>query len=81
MTWDQLEESGISMDHDRVVYPFVDENVLETIYINMDSNVLLSHHSKLKAQEAIDIANKRYISAVYYHTLFLYSISKNMNLA
>ena len=79
MTWDQLEESGISMDHDRVVYPFVDENVLETIYINMDSSVLLSHHSKLKAQEAIETANKRYISAVYYHTLFLYSISKNRN--
>lgn len=79
MTWDQLEESGISMDHDRVVYPFVDEEILETIYINLDSNVLLSHHSKLKAQEAIETANKRYISAVYYHTLFLYSISRNRN--
>lgn len=78
MTWDQLEESGISMNHERVVYPFVDENVLETIYINMDSGVLLNHHSKLKAQEAVETANRRYISAVYYHTLFLYSISKNM---
>ena len=78
MTWEQLEVSGISMNHDRVVYPFVDDNVLETIYINMDSSVLLSHHTKLKAQEAIETANKRYISAVYYHTLFLYSISKNM---
>lgn len=79
VTWDQLEESGISMDHERVVYPFVDENVLETIYINMDSSVLLSHRTKLKGHEAIETANKRYISAVYYHTLFLYSISKNMN--
>ena len=79
MTWDQLEESGISMDHDRVVYPFVDESVLETVYINMDSSVLLSHHSRLKAEEAIETANRRYISAVYYHTLFLYSISKNRN--
>ena len=78
MTWDRLEAIGISMDHDRVVYPYVDDNVLETIYINMDSRVLLSHHSKLKAQEAIETVNKRYISAVYYHTLFLYSISKNM---
>ena len=77
MTWEQLEESGISMDHDRVVYPYVDKGVLETIYINMDSSALLSHRSKLKGQEAIETANKRYISAVYFHTLFLYSISKN----
>ena len=77
MTWDQLEASGISMDHDAVVHPLVSGNVLETIYINMDSNVLLSHRSKLKGQEAMETANKRYISAVYYHTLFLYSISKN----
>ena len=33
---------------------------------------------KLKGQEAIETADKRYISSVYYHTLFLYSISKNM---
>ena len=77
MTWEQLEESGISMDHDRVVYPYVDKDVLETIYINMDSRALLSHRSKLKGQEAMETANKRYISSVYYHTLFLYSISKN----
>ena len=77
MTWEQLEAIGISMNHDEVVYPFVDDNVLETIYINMDSRVLLSHHSKLKGQEAIETINRRYISAVYYHTLFLYSISKN----
>ena len=77
MTWEQLEAIGISMNHDEVVYPFVDDNVLETIYINMDSRVLLSHHSKLKGQEAIETLNRRYISAVYYHTLFLYSISKN----
>lgn len=77
-TWESLEDGGgISMDHDTVVFPFVSEDVLETIYINMDSNVLLSYRSKLKGQDAIETVNKRYISAVYYHTLFLYSISKN----
>ena len=78
LTWESMEtKSGISMDHDTVVYPLVSGDVLETIFINMDSNVLLSHRSKLKGQEAIETADKRYISAVYYHTLFLYSISKN----
>ena len=80
VTWESMEtDSGIPMDHDKVVFPLVSGDVLETIFINMDSNVLLSHRSKLKGQEAIETANKRYISAVYFHTLFLYSISKNRN--
>ena len=80
VNWESFEtDSGISMDHDTVVFPLVSGDVLETIFINMDSNVLLSHRSKLKGQEAIETADKRYISAVYYHALFLYSISKNRN--
>ena len=79
VTWESMEtESGVPMDHDKVVFPLVSGDVLEIIFINMDSNALLSHRSKLKGQEAIETADKRYISAVYYHTLFLYSISKNM---
>lgn len=80
VTWEWFEtKSGVPMDHDTVVFPLVTGEVLETIFINMDSNVLLSHRSKLKGQDAIETADKRYISAVYYHTLFLYSISKNRN--
>ena len=81
VTWESMEtDSGIPMDHDKVVFPLVSGDVLEIIFINMESNVLLSHRSTLNGQEAIDLANNRYISAVYYHTLFLYSISKNMKL-
>ena len=55
VTWESMEtESGIPMDHDKVVFPLVSGDVLETIFINMDSNVLLSHRSKLKGQEAIE---------------------------
>ena len=80
ISWDWFEgESGISMDHDTVVFPLVSGDVLETIFINMDSSVLRKHRSKLKGHDAIETANKRYISAVYYHTLFLYSISRNRN--
>ena len=76
-TWDSLEGTGISMNHDVVVYPLVEGDTLSTVYINMDSNALLSHRSKLTKEEAIATAEKRYVSAVYFHTLFLYTITKN----
>ena len=50
---------------------------METVYINMDSSALLSYRAKLTKEEAIATAEKRYVSAVYFHTLFLYTITKN----
>jgi hypothetical protein len=79
VTWEALENEGISMDHDVVVYPFVDGDALSRVYINMDSNALLSYRSKLTQGQAIDVAEKRYLSAVYFHTLFLYTITKKRN--
>ena len=76
-TWDNLEGTGISMSHDVVVYPLVEGDTLSAVYINMDSNALLSHRAKLTKEEAIATAEKRYVSAVYFHTLFLYTITKN----
>lgn len=76
-TWDSLEGTGVSMNHDVVVYPLVEGDTLSAVYINMDSNALLSHRSKLTKEEAIATAEKRYVSAVYFHTLFLYTITKN----
>ena len=78
LTWNALEDVGIEMNHDVVVHPFVDDdNLLQRVYINMDSNAWLSHRSKLKKEEAINVAEKRYVSAVYFHTLFLYTITKS----
>ncbi|MDE3259135.1 MAG: hypothetical protein OYM47_14990 [Gemmatimonadota bacterium] len=77
ITWAQLEENGISMDHDVVVYPLVNGESLSDLYINMESSVWLSHRSKLQNEETIAVAEKRYVSAVYFHTLFLYTITKN----
>ena len=76
-TWNKLDESGITMTHDTVVCPSADEDGLSAIYVNMDSKALLKHCSSLKTAEAIEIAKKRYFSAVYFHTLFLYVITKN----
>lgn len=77
--WEQLIQNGIDIDYKKVMIPIVDGNKLEKIYINMDSTVLKNYKSKLKTTEQIKLANNRFISAVYFHTLFLYSISKNNN--
>ena len=80
-SWEDLGGSGVvDMDHDVVVFPMVDDKeLLEKIFVNMDSRVLLDHRSKLSTAEQIEVAQKRYISAVYFHTVFLYGITKNRN--
>lgn len=45
----------------------------------MDSRILKSYKSKLKTEEQITTADRRYLSAVYFHTIFLYMITKNRN--
>jgi hypothetical protein len=77
--WDTLSESNISMDYSTVMYPIGEGNVLQTIVINMDSNVFLNYRSKLKSEDQLKIAEKRYIASVYFHTLFLYMITKKKN--
>lgn len=79
LTWEKLSESNIEMDYETVMHPYLndEDGTLETIYINMDSNVLKTYKSKLKSAEQHELADKRYISTVYFHTLFLYSINKN----
>ena len=77
MTWEKLDENGIDMSHETVVHPLADEDGLGSVYINMDSTALLNYRSGLKTEEAISVAEKRYFSAVYFHTLFLFAITKN----
>lgn len=76
VTWAQLEDQGIDIDHSVVMHPLVEGDVLATIYVNMDSTVLLNYRSKLSTEEQISVAERRYISAVYFHTLFLYMITR-----
>ena len=77
MTWEKLDENGIDMSHETVVHPLADEDGLSAVYINMDSTALLNYRSGLRTAEAISVAEKRYFSAVYFHTLFLFAITKN----
>ncbi len=73
--WGDLD--FVAMDYSTVMHPFVEGDKLDTIFINMDSSVLKSYKSKLRSEEQMIVSDKRYVSAVYFHTLFLYMISKN----
>lgn len=77
--WEMLESKYIEMNYDTVMFPYCDGDKLETIYINLESKVFLNHRSKLKGEDQILVAQKKYISSVYFHTLFLYMITKRRN--
>lgn len=77
--WDKLEERGISMNYDTVIKPIASGDILEKIYINVDSNVYLNYRKKLKSEDQILVSQKRYIASVYFHSLFLYMITKKKN--
>ncbi|MFB5946403.1 hypothetical protein [Albibacterium profundi] len=77
--WDEVESHGISMNHDTVMSPVASGDVLEKIYVNIDSKVFLNHRKKLTNGDQIIVAQKRYIAAVYFHSLFLYMITKKKN--
>ena len=65
------------MDYGTVMHPYVEDDTLEQIFINMDSRVLLNYKSDQSGEEGIQIAENRYLSSVYFHTLFLFTITKN----
>ena len=65
------------MEFNTIVHPMAEADVLETIFVNMDSNVLKNYKSTLKSEEQYELAEKRYYTSVYFHTLFLFTISKN----
>lgn len=79
LTWEKLEEAGIDIGWETVMHPFAAGNTLETIYINMDSTVLRDFKSKYRraSEEQLEIADRKYITSIYFHTLFLYTITKN----
>lgn len=74
--WEHLESSGIEMNYTNVMVPQSVGETLEKIYINLDSTVFLNHRKKLKSEDQISTALKKYVSTVYFHTIFLYMITK-----
>lgn len=80
-SWNDLQDAGIEMDHGVVVQPFVDEDKLSRIYINVDSSVLKDFNRTAKSTEAIEFVERRYVSTVYFHTLFLFATTKSRKYA
>lgn len=79
LTWEQVAEAtGEDMNFGTVMYPMVNGEKLERVFINMDSTVLKNFHAKNRnpSEEQIEIGNRKYVASVYAHTLFLYSITK-----
>lgn len=74
--WASLEGNGVEMNHNTVMCLLSEGDQLQDIYINLDSSVFLNHRSKLKGEEQILVAERKFISSVYFHTLFLYMITK-----
>ncbi len=82
LTWEKFEENtGQDMDFLTIMHPFVEGDKLVSIYINMDSNVLKTHKGRIReiSEEQVELAEKKYISSVYFHVLFLFTIAKSRN--
>jgi len=81
LTWDKLGAGvGIDMDWAVPMFPSVGEDGnLERVYINMDSNVLRNFKSRQGAigMDQKELSEKKYISSIFFHSIFLFSITKN----
>ena len=78
VTWEQVQDAtSKTIDHSTVMYPMVDGEKLEKIYVNMDSTVFMNFKPKNPNEEQLGLATRKYIASVYFHTLFLYTITKN----
>jgi hypothetical protein len=76
-SWDEINEAGVEMSHETVVFPFEDDDKLSRIYVNMDSKILKNFNVAARSSEAVELAERRYISSVYFHTLFLFATMKS----
>ncbi|MGA3209130.1 MAG: hypothetical protein ABSE05_15085 [Syntrophales bacterium] len=80
VTWNDLGESGISFDEQEIMATLTNENdELEKIFVNMDSSLLRTYKSRLDGDEALRVADNKYVAQVYFHALFLFSILKQRN--
>lgn len=80
VSWDAVEEAtSIEMGYKTVMVPEASGDNLTKIFVNMDSSVLMNFKARYKNPnlEQIELANKKYYTSVYFHTLFLYTITKN----
>lgn len=78
--WEDVEQAtGEPVSHETTMVPMTKGDELEKIFVNMDSHALLEFRSKIKnpSADAVELANRKYVTSVYFHALFLYMITKN----
>ena len=76
-SWEEVAEIA-TFDFDTVFHIQEEGDKIEAILINLDSSVFKSHKSDLNSEEQIKFAEQKYISTIYFHSLFLYTINKNL---
>ena len=78
VVWATLQNEGIEMNRGVVMHPLVEEGKLRCIYVNMDSAVLKKFKSGMNnaSGASLDAAEKKYYTTVYFHTLFLFTITQ-----
>ena len=78
VTWEQAQdETYKEFNHSTIMFPYVVGEKLERIYVNMDSTVFMDFKPKNPNEEQLQFASRKYFASVYFHTLFLYTITKN----
>lgn len=80
VSWKEVEEAtSLEVDYKTVMVPETEGDNLKNIFVNMDSSVLKNFkgHYKNPNQNQLTVINRQYYTSVYFHTLFLYTISKN----
>ncbi len=78
--WNAVTElTSEAMDYDAVMVPYAEGNDLKSIYVNMDSRVLIEYKNRIRNPNAeqLAVADRKYYTYVYFHALFLYMITKN----
>jgi hypothetical protein len=79
VAWEAVQEAtGLDMDKSSVMAAEAEGDVLKTIFVNMESGVLMNYKKQYKNpnEKQLEFANRKYYTAVYFHTLFLYTITK-----
>lgn len=79
-SWEEVENvTSQSMDYETSMIPMVSGETLEKVFINMDCNVLKTFKSKDKNASLgkLELADRKYYTSIYFHVLFLYTITIN----
>ena len=80
VSWEDVESATTQqVDYNTVMIPEVEGENLMQIYVNMDSSTYMNYKGRIKNPnvDQIELTRRKFQLSVYFHTLFLYTITKN----